>query len=354
METSSTQQRRADSNENSVDAIGHISPTKPADGKFDHYGDMRIEDVENGEKNALSVLHKLIRQNDWMGVRKILLYSSNGNHSFSKPCQHPVSSPLMLMPNSIRWTGLHFAASNGTPNLDWWKWMLLRVLEEMSISSPVSSTSDEIDDDSSEDERKINRESAEGNVGLNFSSVPKNMSSLNKSEGVASYNYYSSTEQQLSCFHRTKNLEDSNRISSHSLLNQISKHKSRRRKRYQAKKKHSLCSSVSPFFARTEAGYAPVDLFFFRNIHPLPWQRPEVHEAALRLRENLNFFLEICQVVNNTAERGLQDTSSINDQGAECRTIANESSVQKNCASMSSTNGNINRTHKNSLFVICE
>jgi len=46
----------------------------------------------------------------------------------------------------------------------------------------------------------------------------------------------------------------------------------------------------SPFSLRTEAGHAPIDLFFLRALHPLPWQRPEVHGAATELRESIFMF----------------------------------------------------------------
>eukprot|EP00550_Attheya_septentrionalis_P006780 CAMPEP_0198295436 /NCGR_PEP_ID=MMETSP1449-20131203/27644_1 /TAXON_ID=420275 /ORGANISM="Attheya septentrionalis, Strain CCMP2084" /LENGTH=543 /DNA_ID=CAMNT_0043995741 /DNA_START=196 /DNA_END=1824 /DNA_ORIENTATION=- len=40
----------------------------------------------------------------------------------------------------------------------------------------------------------------------------------------------------------------------------------------------------NPWEARNEVGQSPVDLFFLTHLHPLPWQRPEVHRAARRLR----------------------------------------------------------------------
>ena len=44
---------------------------------------------------------------------------------------------------------------------------------------------------------------------------------------------------------------------------------------------------VSPFQARTEAGMTPMDLFFCGHVRPLPWQRPEIHEAARWLRRDM-------------------------------------------------------------------
>mmetsp|Transcript_31805 Transcript_31805/g.69901 ORF Transcript_31805/g.69901 Transcript_31805/m.69901 type:complete len:612 (-) Transcript_31805:1843-3678(-) len=46
-------------------------------------------------------------------------------------------------------------------------------------------------------------------------------------------------------------------------------------------------STLSPFLRRTEAGMAPTDLFFCGHVRPLPWQRPEVHEAATWLRRDI-------------------------------------------------------------------
>ena len=44
---------------------------------------------------------------------------------------------------------------------------------------------------------------------------------------------------------------------------------------------------ASPFLARTEAGMTPTDLFFCGHVRPLPWQRPEIHEAARWLRRDM-------------------------------------------------------------------
>ena len=50
----------------------------------------------------------------------------------------------------------------------------------------------------------------------------------------------------------------------------------------------SAVSSAKSFFsARTEAGMTPTDLFFCGHVRPLPWQRPEVHEAARWLRRDM-------------------------------------------------------------------
>ena len=50
----------------------------------------------------------------------------------------------------------------------------------------------------------------------------------------------------------------------------------------------SAVSSANAFFsARTEAGMTPTDLFFCGHVRPLPWQRPEVHEAARWLRRDM-------------------------------------------------------------------
>ena len=49
----------------------------------------------------------------------------------------------------------------------------------------------------------------------------------------------------------------------------------------------SVSSANSFFSARTEAGMTPTDLFFCGHVRPLPWQRPEVHEAARWLRRDM-------------------------------------------------------------------
>ena len=50
----------------------------------------------------------------------------------------------------------------------------------------------------------------------------------------------------------------------------------------------SAVSTANSFFsARTEAGMTPTDLFFCGHVRPLPWQRPEVHEAARWLRRDM-------------------------------------------------------------------
>ena len=55
-----------------------------------------------------------------------------------------------------------------------------------------------------------------------------------------------------------------------------------------AKGSSSAVSSANAFFsARTEAGMTPTDLFFCGHVRPLPWQRPEVHEAARWLRRDM-------------------------------------------------------------------
>ena len=46
-------------------------------------------------------------------------------------------------------------------------------------------------------------------------------------------------------------------------------------------------AELSPFLARTEAGMTPTDLFFCGHVRPLPWQRPEIHEAARWLRRDM-------------------------------------------------------------------
>jgi hypothetical protein len=48
-----------------------------------------------------------------------------------------------------------------------------------------------------------------------------------------------------------------------------------------------VSSLSSPFLARTEAGMTPTDLFFCGHVRPLPWQRPEIHEAARWLRRDM-------------------------------------------------------------------
>lgn len=49
----------------------------------------------------------------------------------------------------------------------------------------------------------------------------------------------------------------------------------------------SVASANSFFSACTEAGMTPTDLFFCGHVRPLPWQRPEVHEAARWLRRDM-------------------------------------------------------------------
>eukprot|EP00978_Attheya_sp_CCMP212_P029915 scaffold108129_cov50-Attheya_sp.AAC.1 len=52
----------------------------------------------------------------------------------------------------------------------------------------------------------------------------------------------------------------------------------------------------NPWEARNEVGQSPVDLFFLTHLHPLPWQRPEVHRAARRLRACFSRIIHIMMI----------------------------------------------------------
>lgn len=51
-------------------------------------------------------------------------------------------------------------------------------------------------------------------------------------------------------------------------------------------------SEVNVLALKTDMGLTVADQFFLRYLHPLPWQRPEVHESAKALREAIDTAIE--------------------------------------------------------------
>lgn len=75
--------------------------------------------IVSGESAYLADLHRHIRLSQWHGIMPIIEKSRNGTNL-----------SILLSPNKIGWTALHFASLHGTPSLSWWIWLLIRVKEE--------------------------------------------------------------------------------------------------------------------------------------------------------------------------------------------------------------------------------
>lgn len=65
----------------------------------------------------LAELHRSIRLSNWQAIVSILEHSRRGQS-------------LLLRPNSIGWTALHFVSLHGTPNYIWFIWVLQRAKED--------------------------------------------------------------------------------------------------------------------------------------------------------------------------------------------------------------------------------
>lgn len=89
------------------------------------------------QKQLLSSLHKYIRLNNWKEIKLTLDYA-NGFSSSRHLCSEEdgdidtLSEPIILRPNSVGWTAIHFTVLHCSPSPDSsrWKWMIMRVLEE--------------------------------------------------------------------------------------------------------------------------------------------------------------------------------------------------------------------------------
>ncbi len=101
------------------------------------------------KQQLLSTLHKQIRLNNWDEVQltleqyKCLQENVNGNFTRTEQEEEEeeeekdnlllLDTPLILLPNSIGWAAIHFTVlhcSSATETNRWWKWMILRVLED--------------------------------------------------------------------------------------------------------------------------------------------------------------------------------------------------------------------------------
>jgi len=93
---------------------------------------------EDVSSSLLSSLHRNIRLSDWLGVHSTLdqaslTSASSSPHHVNRETLGVTPVPLILRPNSIGWTAMHFTALHGTPSISWWKWMLIKVLEEHNM-----------------------------------------------------------------------------------------------------------------------------------------------------------------------------------------------------------------------------
>ena len=79
---------------------------------------LRNEKVD--ENVLLAELHRSIRLSNWQAIKPILEHPRYGMNTTS----------LLLRPNSIGWTALHFVALHGTPNNIWLSWIIQRAKEE--------------------------------------------------------------------------------------------------------------------------------------------------------------------------------------------------------------------------------
>jgi len=109
-----------------------------------------VESDADKHRKRVYELHSLIRLNDWdwdsvqkQATSPPSVAATNEEEDDDSNSQRYAATattttttteitevPLMIAPTSTGWNTVHLTAFEGTPSLKWWKWMLLRVLED--------------------------------------------------------------------------------------------------------------------------------------------------------------------------------------------------------------------------------
>ena len=227
--------------------------------------EMKSETIMEPDSTArTSSLHRYIRLNKWRNVHEILTegeewpiarcsetdINADEQYTKNKDINATISqnlSPILFKSNSIGWTAVHFLMLHGTPSLSWWKWMLLKILEEKQ-QQEQRSTIPQLEDTHTIDDcsKEFQQCYYTGDMEIDF--IQQKPSRLDHKSRSRDHQFKGRKLSVSSCIPAFNT------------------------------------SNTNPFFIRNDLGHSPTDLFFSRRLHPFPWECMPIRRDADRLR----------------------------------------------------------------------